>query len=228
MTNHLAIIGDGGHANDIETIALQQQTVNGRYNAFPVGYIECIHRLDDKNGTPIEEQWVKLLNLYGSDLRYVLGVNSSQVRRVLEERMRGIFATPVRTLVHTSASIGQQVRLGYGVVIGQGVVLTNRVTIGDHVHLNSHVSVNQNSSIGSFSTLSPGARVCGDCVIGETVQMGANSTVINLVSVANRVIMGAGAVATRHLDQADTTYVGIPAKPIVYTTDTYDSSDINV
>ena len=80
--------------------------------------------------------------------------------------------------------------------------------------MNTGSSVNQGSKVGHYSTLSPGARVCGDVIMGHTVSMGASSTIINLKNIGSDVTIGAGAVVIEDIPDS-ITVVGVPAKPLV-------------
>lgn len=98
-----------------------------------------------------------------------------------------------KALIDPSAVIGPNVVLGRGVVVAPGAVLLRDVILGEHVHCN-YLSSMTRCHIKSFSTLSPGAVVCGDVTIGQRTLIGANATVCDRVKIGNDVIVAAGAI----------------------------------
>jgi UDP-3-O-[3-hydroxymyristoyl] glucosamine N-acyltransferase len=77
--------------------------------------------------------------------------------------------------------------------------------------INISSSIAHDSIIGRHSFLSPAIAIAGFVNIGEQCVIGINATIIDNISIANKVQIGAGAVVTEKLDKAGL-YVGIPAK----------------
>lgn len=202
----IIIIGAGGHSQDIIDICCSA-------NMAILGFLD-----DNVEGNFILGK-VKDYKTIASDpkyswcnIRYVIGINDSSVRKKIDTILSKMYAIPA-TIIHGSAIIGHNANIGPGCVLGPGTVLTANVTLGRHVHLNTHASVNQGSTIGSYSTLSPGVKVCGDVNIGESVQFGANASVINMINIGDNVTLGAGAVVVKDLP-SNCIAVGVPAKVI--------------
>lgn len=108
--------------------------------------------------------------------------------------------------IHPSASIGAGVVLGARVRLGPGVVLEDGVAIGDDTALGAHVVCCQGTRIGKRCLIKPGAVLgspgfgfvsgprghhkmphVGSCVLGDDVEVGANSC-IDRGSIADTVI----------------------------------------
>jgi acetyltransferase-like isoleucine patch superfamily enzyme len=66
--------------------------------------------------------------------------------------------------------------------------------------------------IGEFSTLYPSAVISGNVKIGQECEFGANSCVLQDVTIADRVKVGAGAVVTKTINEEGSTYTGVPAR----------------
>ena len=61
----------------------------------------------------------------------------------------------------------------------------------------------------------PSVNISGEVVIQDLVYVGTGTKIINLLSIGNSTIVGAGAVVSKSLP-AHCTAVGIPAKPIKF------------
>jgi serine acetyltransferase len=171
-----ALIGYGSHGKDIEAIYLRTPHY-GRpleiYDADPA--LGCLDPASLTSGDVI------------------LGVNDPIGRRLLAESLAPGVRAAFSPLIDPSAVIGVDIRLGGGVVIAPNASILRSVTLGPHVHANYGSSMTR-CVVGAFSTLSPGATICGDVEIGEEVLIGANATVCDRVRIGNRVRVGAGAI----------------------------------
>lgn len=145
--------------------------------------------------------------------------------------------------VGPGAVIGEDSTLGRGAVIGAHSVIGDRVEIAESVIIYPHVTVYGGSRIGARSIVHAGARIgvdgfgyathggkhhkipqVGACVVGEDVEIGANTTIDrgsvgcteigdgvkidNLVHIAHNVKIGAGSVIVAQVGVAGSTRVG--------------------
>ncbi len=101
-----------------------------------------------------------------------------------------------------SCVIGRGADFGPGFVIvhSHGVVINGKVRGGAKVHLEHEVTLGDS-----------GAGACP--VLGNDVYVGAGAKVIGPVSIGDGARVGANAVVVRDVE-ADTTVVGIPARPV--------------
>ncbi len=98
--------------------------------------------------------------------------------------------------------IGRGAEFGPGFVLfhSNGVVINGKVRGGSNVHLQHEVTLGDNGygeipTLGSNILIGAGAKVIGNIKIGDGARIGANAVVVKDV-------------------EAETTVVGIPAKPI--------------
>lgn len=103
---------------------------------------------------------------------------------------------PAEAWIAPTARLGRGVKLGSGVRIEDYVVLGDGVTVGDGTRLYPHVTVYGGGEIGARCSIHSGARIAGDgfgyvfrngrhekiphigrCVIGDDVEIGANTTI---------------------------------------------------
>lgn len=99
------------------------------------------------------------------------------------------------TFIFENNVIQPFVTVGNNCVLWSGNHVGHRTEISDHVFLSSHVVIS------------------GYCKIGESSYFGVNSTVHNNVEIAERCLVGAGAMVTKNT-LPDLVYVGSPARPI--------------
>ena len=146
----------------------------------------------------------RILRLYDDDTsknlppasnatRHILiGINNPNQRRQVAEKYGNGFGAP-KAIVDPSAIIGTDVHLGRGVVIAPLVILLHSVTLGQHCHVNYHASMTR-CVVGDYSTISPGATICGSVTIGEECLIGAGAIICDRVKIGDGVIVGAGSV----------------------------------
>jgi sugar O-acyltransferase (sialic acid O-acetyltransferase NeuD family) len=102
---------------------------------------------------------------------------------------------------------------GQGIIISSGCRLTCDITLGDFVNLNILATIGHDSVLDKFITLSPGVNISGNVSIGKNSFLGTNSCVLENIRICSDVIIGAGAVVVKDIEESGV-YVGIPAKKV--------------
>jgi len=113
------------------------------------------------------------------------------------------------SVVHPSAYVGMNVRLGEGCIICPHAVITNDSTLGRHVIVNVSASINHDNHIGDCSTICPGCRLAGRVSVGQSVFLGTGAIVIPDVRLGDNVFVAAGAVVARSFESGR--LMGVPA-----------------
>ncbi len=120
-------------------------------------------------------------------------------------------------------------RIAANVFIGPFVEIQKGVTIGASTRVQSHAFICELVSIGENCFISHGAMFINDTfsgggpaggdatkwkktVIGNNVSIGTNATILP-VTICDNVVIGAGAVVTKNIDQPGI-YAGNPARKI--------------
>ncbi len=119
----------------------------------------------------------------------------------------------IATLVHPSAWISRRVKIGEGSIIYPGVHIDVDVEIGRYVLLNKLCTIGHDTVFGDYATAAPAVNIGGNCRIGDGVEFGINSAMIQGVSVGAWSVIGGGAIVVRDIP-ANTVAYGVPAKAV--------------
>ncbi len=114
------------------------------------------------------------------------------------------------TLIHPTAVMGSNNRIGEGCILCPNVVITNNVTLGDFVLLNICSTVGHDAILGDGCTLSGHADATGWTVLGEGVLLGSHASVLPQVKIGDYAVVGAGSVVLKKV-KAGATVFGVPA-----------------
>lgn len=215
VTDDLVIIGAGGFGREAADVV---EAVNAAAGA-PVWRLLGV--VDDSL-TPANERRLAARGIrhLGSvdDLlvsgnerpAYLVGIGAPRIRRQIAERLDAA-GFPPATVVHPTATIGSQVRIGAGSVICAGARLTTNIRLGRHSHLNPNVTVGHDSMLGDYVSMNPASSVSGDCTIESDVLIGVAAVVLNQLTVGEGSVVGASACVTRSVPPGSTVK-GVPAK----------------
>jgi len=166
------LVGYGSHGKDIEAIWKRTKT--------PEVLIVCDE--DPTKGHALPDA-----QLFDS---VIFGSNYPAVRYAMAQRIEHGPALPV---LDPAAVIGTDVFAARGCVIAPAAVLLCSVYLGVHVHVNYGAQMTR-CTVGEFSTISPGATICGDVNIGRRCLIGAGATVCDRSAIGHDVTIGAGAI----------------------------------
>lgn len=201
------IVGAGGHAKVVADI-LQQAT---EYEV--IGLI-------DKKGA--EGFWNIPVVGTDDDLRRVhtemnvdyafVALGNGQLREKVTERVVTA-GYELITVISQYATISKRVKIGMGTVIMPGAVINADVVIGEGCIINTNASIDHEGIIGDYTHVAPGCALSGKVTVGRQCLLGTGSRVIDGINIGDNVVLGAGAVAVKHI-KGNCTTVGVPARII--------------
>lgn len=202
----LAILGAGGHGKVVAD------------TAESCGW-QCVEFFGDEwpartmNGYwPISGNTASLLSRVREFDGVIVAIGSNSVRLSKAEELEAAGALLV-TLVHPSAVISPRAVIGTGSVVFAGVVVNVGARIGRGAILNTGCSVDHDCQLGSFTHISPGARLAGGVQVGDLSWVGIGASVKQSIRIGQKVVVGAGSAVVS--DIADSlTVVGVPAKAL--------------
>lgn len=200
----LLILGAGGHGRCVADVA----ALSGEYGEIVFA--------DDRDlgafaGYPVVGTIREAERLIAGREAFV-AIGNNRVRREITQRLLEVGAR-LPTLVHPSAIVAGDARIGEGCSIMANAVITPGCTIGHGVILNTAASVGHDCVVGDFAQICDGAHLAGTVNVGALCFVGIGATVSNNVSICANTVLGAGAVVVRDV-KASGTYVGVPAKRI--------------
>ena len=147
---------------------------------------------------------------------FAIGIASGRVRRQIASRYTEL---PYLNLIHPSAvlavGVRESIEQSRGIVVSAGVVFTTGVQLNDFVTIHANSFIGHESELGHYSSVMPGANVCGNVVLGPCSYIGAGATVLPgsrecKMHIGQEAVVGAGAVVTKNIPRG-VTVVGIPA-----------------
>ena len=94
-------------------------------------------------------------------------------------RKNSHFLNVHKPLIHPSAIIDTDVKIGVGTVVGPGAVIRTGTQIGDYCLINSRALIEHDCIVKSHSHIAPGAIICGHVKIEKFVLVGAGAVVLN-------------------------------------------------
>jgi UDP-N-acetylbacillosamine N-acetyltransferase len=206
----LAIWGAGGHAAVVfdaaRQLALHEVAVmidTGKNTGDPV------HRV----GLPIVYGQHQLARLRAEGIEGMVIAIGDQAKRMALAAIARSAGFRLCTIVHPSAIVSRDVRIGAGSVIFAGAVVQTGTEIGDNAIINTCASVDHDCHIGDAATLGPRVAIGGLVKVGNFSFIGIGTTVINQVVIGRNCIVGAGSVVLRGIPDDSVAY-GVPARVV--------------
>ena len=200
----VVLLGAGGHAKVVADICLA------------VGH-KIVGYLDDNK--PVDTEWlggkiigrIDLLNDASFAARYsfIAAVGDNALRRNLAEKVISAGATML-SVTHPSAVVSPFAKVGAGTVIMPGAIINAAARVGDFCILNTGCTVDHDCILEDGCQVCPGAHLAGNVCCGQDAFIGTGATIIPVVKLAERVIVGAGSTVIGDVP-ADVTVVGSPA-----------------
>ena len=193
-TSTIAIYGQSGHGQVVRQIAQA------------CGY-QTIIWIDDNPKTD-SLNFENFLKQY-PDIPVALGIGSNSARQNIYKRLKDAKVT-VTTLVHPSAIITEDCRLGEGTIVMPLAVINTLADIGIGAIINTHCCVEHECLIGNFVHLSPQVGLGGAVSVGALTHIGIGSSVIQCLTIGTNTIVAAGSVVIQNIP-SHVMVAGVPA-----------------
>ncbi len=206
----LALWGAGGHAGVVLDAVRQQ----GLHEA--VTFLVDNKDAEDpchRSGLPILYGRHHLERLCADGVRGMVIAVGDDAKRTALGAIIADAGFELCTIVHPSAVICDDVRVGSGTVIFAGAVVQTGSEIGNNVIVNTCASVDHDCRIGDGAQLAPRVALGGRVQVGDVSFVGIGATVINQIEIGRNCVIGAGAVVVRNIPDHSVAY-GVPARVV--------------
>ena len=205
MNDSLIIIGASGHGKVVADIAMKMNKWKN------ISFLDDNLSLKTIMGIPVIGNSASAVqHAKHSDFFVAIGNNSTR-----ERIQEGLLAqgTSIVSLVHPSAIIGTDVKVGIGTAIMAGVVINSSSVVGKGCIINSNSGLDHDNNIGDYVHISPRTHLAGTVKVGKGSWLGIGSVVSNNINICSGCKIGAGAVVVKDITESGT-YVGVPVKKI--------------
>jgi sugar O-acyltransferase (sialic acid O-acetyltransferase NeuD family) len=199
----LLILGAGGHGRVVADAALcaagwQRVTASDRDPARCQGELIAGVRL-----LPLD---VALVD--AAAVHVAIGDAASRQREAA-----ALTAGVLATVIHPRASVSNQARVSAGCFIAAQAVVAAGASVGVGVIVNHGAVVDHDVTVGDFSHIAPLVALGGAVRVGRRVLIGSSAAVLPGLTIADDVVVGAGAVVCQDLPEAGV-YAGVPARKL--------------
>ena len=209
----LVIIGAGDFGREIANVVERINAVEGEWNLL--GFVDDN---SDIQGNFIDGYKVlgnvNWLNSYSNEIYAICSLGVAKTRKKVISRVTNL-NVKYASLVDPDARLYKDAIIGEGSIICGGSIAAINTSIGKHVIVNLNCTLGHDDIIGDYSVVNPGVNISGKVEIGECVDLGTGSRIIQGHKITEDTIIGAGAVVLKDIDEAGT-YVGVPAKKVKY------------
>ncbi|WP_413307809.1 acetyltransferase [Bacillus sp. 1P10SD] len=200
------LIGQGGHSKVISDI------IRATKNHKLVGYLDDRYKSLDIienfiSGPVSAANFIKKVH---QDIKFIIAIGDNKTRKKIFHDL-GLSKNDYLTLVHPTAYISPDAKVGQGTIIMPKSVINSDAVIGDHCIINTGSVVEHDSMLEDFVHLCPNSTIAGTVSMGEGACLGTGGTIIPNKRIGEWTMIGAGATVVNDLP-SHCLAVGIPAR----------------
>jgi len=119
-------------------------------------------------------------------------------------RIAARYAGRLVTLLHRTAVLGRDVRVGEGSVLMAGAIVNAGSRVGANVIINTAATVDHDCVIGDGVHIAPGCHLCGNVEVGEGSLLGVGTLVVPGIRIGRNAFIHAGQTVTRDVPDGAT------------------------
>lgn len=207
----LLIVGAGGFARETAQAVAAINAVRPTWRLL--GFLDDDPLLHGRrvDGVPVIGGTDLVQSLPDTRLVVCVGNPRSIDSRERVVRRLDVGSARYATIVHPTASVAGNCRVGVGSVLLAQAVLTAAVTVGSHVAVMPHAVLTHDVSVADFATVASGVRFGGGVRVGRGAYLGAGALLREQVTVGAGALVGMGSVVLRDVPAAQV-WVGNPAQ----------------
>ena len=208
----LIIIGAGDFGREISNI-VERINAAGTDQWNLLGFVDDAPTMQGKtvDHYPVLGSCDWLKN-YPKEIYAICSLGVSATRKKVISKLCGV-NIKWATLIDPDARVYRDAEVGEGSVICGGSILAINAKVRKHVVMNLNCTLGHDSIVNDYSVINPGVNVSGKVQIGQCVDLGTGTKIIQGHSICDDVTVGAGGVVVKDINEIGT-YVGVPVKKI--------------
>ena len=209
---HLVIIGAGGMGKDIYHTA---KLSTGYDKEFDIkGFIDDnIHSLDGCEGYPPVLNTIKDYLPVEDDV-FACSMGNVKTKRLLCEMIKSRGGKFI-TLIHNTAQLGENVKLGDGCIVDSHAHIGSDTIIGENCLIQTFAGIGHDCRVGDYCRLDVRSFLVGGVILEENVTIHTNAILNHHVVVEKDAVVAALSFVVRKV-KAGTTVYGNPAKRLKF------------
>lgn len=207
----IVIVGAGGMGGDTQWLIERINEISPTYRIL--GYID-----DGKSQGEIINDFpvlggMEYLIQYPKSLAVAFAIGNAKTRKKLIQKAMANEKLYYPNLIDPSVIMSPRVQLGKGNIICASAILTMNIDVCDFNLICNRCIVGHDNKMDSYNTLYPGVILSGNVQLGQIVEIGTGSQVIQGINICDNVIIGAGGAVVKNLEK-EGTYVGVPLRHV--------------
>ena len=205
MSSTIVIVGAGGHAISVANVA-------SSCGMRVVAYVD-----DSKSGTEVLGIQVitkqQCIDTY-CDENFVIAIGDNSVRELIYKEYKSELPnSKFPSLIHQSAVVGINSRIGNGTVIMPQANVGPNSIIGELCIVNTSSSIDHDCEMQSFSSIAPRVATGGGVNIGVRTAVSIGATIKHGISIGDDVVIGANSYVNKTIDNNIVAY-GTPCSVV--------------
>lgn len=142
-----------------------------------------------------------------------IAIGNPKIRKKISEALTKNKNIIFPNIIAKNVRIDKTLELGIGNIICTNNILTTNINIGNFNHINLCCTIGHDAILHSYVTVYPGVNISGNVEIGNVSEIGTGAKIIQGKHISSNVIIGAGSVVVKDIEE-EGTYVGVPIRKI--------------
>ena len=206
--NDIYIVGASGFGREVAWLIEELGTWN------IAGFIDDNESIQNTiiNNIPVIGNTDFLLDMK-DNINVVIAIGNPYIREKIVQKLISKETICFPNIIAKDVRISKCVKMGIGNIICTGTILTTNILLGNFNHINLDCTVGHDVVLNDYITVYPSVNISGNVNIDDYSELGTGSKIIQGKTLAKSVVLGAGAVVVKNLEESGT-YIGIPVRRI--------------